>query len=69
MNIFNFKEHKVRPDKNLPMAKAVKNHIRHVIAYTLSMEDIILIRNGMLPILSYNVSKSKTIKRPYKILL
>ena len=34
------------------MVKAVKNHIRHVIAYTLNMEEP--------PILSYNVSEVKS---------
>ena len=36
-------EYKVRPGQNFPMVKAVKNHMRHVTAYTLNMEEIIYI--------------------------
>ena len=31
---------KGRPGQNFPMFKAVKNHMRHIIAYTLNMEEI-----------------------------
>ena len=34
---------KVRPGQNFPMVKNVKNHRRHVIEYTLNMEEMILI--------------------------
>ena len=55
----NFDGFKVGPGQKFPWVKAGKNPIRHVIAYTLNMDEMMMIWNETFPFLGYSTSKSK----------